>query len=358
MVDSESEINDIRDKSLFKGITFSEFKKCDVKKELLNNLYHSKIEPSCYWSGELICAGHYSDLWDIIIEFYSKHIHLGNPKLVIYLDLRIAIFKQLIHNGYANQELRLRNNFKIRKLFGEIVCILCESKKRHSYDEVKVKKQDYDLTQLTDRFKAPNIHYGETCFKKDDPKELFIPINELAYNVSKDGKNGVDSCYWVEWILEFENLCRIKKETCHCERRTFTEIEPKCQMEIVWIIWDIFLQESEKRNLLIQKIIKSTLSLFTLKYNHPCIKKRKLLIYFVVGILTETPELEEEIIKDKTKISSIISQINNIYKQIKQNEKSPETDYLYKNIKSSNLEKTIAQLEQMKNFETGFIPRI
>jgi hypothetical protein len=354
----DCEINDIREPKDFRGITFSEFKKTDAKKELIHNLYKSKIEPACYWSAELICAGHYSDLWDIIIGFYTKHIHVGNPKLVTYLDLRINNFKDLIRNGYTDQELRLRNSERMRKLFCEVMCVLCEARKSHSYAEVKVKKEDFDLTQITERFKAPTVKYVEDIFLKDDPKELFVAANELAYNLSEEGKNCVSACYWMEWIIEFETICKQRKEKFSCERRVFANVDDKCQMDIIWIIWDIFLTEAKKQSNLIHRIVISALNLFCLRYRPGCHKKRRLLMYFIIGVFTEPFSIEEEIVKDKNKISVITKNINKIYKQIKKNEHSPGTDYLYQNVKSSNLEKTIAKLETMNSLGEAYIPRV
>ena len=355
---NEIEINDIRNDKDFKGITFSEFKKTDVKKELIKNLYNAKIESACYWSAEMICAGHYSDLWDTIIGFYTKHIHIGNPKLITYLELRINNFKDIVSNGYRDQELRLRNNEKMRKLFCEIMCVLCDARKKHCYAEVKVKKEDFDLTQMTERFKAPNVKYAEDIFLKEDPKELFIAANELAYNLTEECKNSVSACYWMEWIIEFETICKQKKEKFKCERRELANVESKCQMDIVWIIWDIFLTEAKSRSTLVQRIINSALNIFSLRYRTGCHKKRRLLMYFVIEVFTEPYALEEEIVRDKNKIITITKNINKIYKQIKKNEHSPGTDYLYQNLKASNLEKTIAKLETMNNLGAEYIPRI
>jgi hypothetical protein len=352
------EINDVREQKAFKGITFSEFKKSDAKKELVNSLVKSKIEPACYWSAELICAGQYADLWDTIIGFYTKHIHIGNPKLVTYLDLRISNFKELVNNGFKDQELRLRNSEKMRKLFCEIMCVLCEARRRHCYAEVKVKKEDFDLTQMTERFKAPNVKYAESIFLKEDPKELFIAANEFAYNLAEDGKNCVSACYWMEWIMEFENICKQKKEKFKCERREFANVESKCQMDIIWIVWDIFLEESKKRSNLIQRIVNSALNIFCLRYRTGCHKKRRLIMYFIIGVFTEPFSVEEEIVKDKAKILVITQNINKIYKQIKKNEYSPGTDYLYQNTKTSNLEKTIEKLDKMNSLGEEYIPRI
>ena len=355
---NENEINDVREQRHFKGVTFSEFKKTDVKKELVSSLQKAKIEPACYWSAELICACHYSDLWDTIIGFYTKHIHIGNPKLVTYLDLRISNFKDLVTNGFIDQELRLRNSEKMRKLFCEVMCVLCEAKRRHCYSEVKVKKEEFDLTHMTERFKAPNIKFAESIFLKDDPKELFIAANEFAFNLSEEGKNSVNACYWMEWIIEFENICKQKKEKFNCERRVFANVDTKCQMDIIWIIWDIFLEEAEKRSTLIQRIVNSALNIFCLRYRPGCHKKRRLLMYFIIEVFTEPFSTDEEIVKDKSKIQVITQNINKIYKQIKKNEHSPGTDYLYQNTKESNLEKTIEKLEMMNSFGENYTPRL
>jgi hypothetical protein len=138
-------------------------------------------------------------------------------------------------------------------------------------------------------------------------------------------------------------------------------VDSKFQMDIIWIVWDIFLKQAEKiNNPIIKKIVNASLKLFTLKYTSNCNKKRKYLLYFVVSILCEKISFDEEIMRESQRVvvNNVIKNIDTIYKQIKKNEESPGTEYLFKDVKSSNLEKTIEKLEKMNTFGDTFIPRI
>lgn len=365
-------INDVR--LSFRNITFSKFQKSKARLELIKNMYDEKIENACYWSAEFICAGHYLDLWDIILYYSYKYIHNGNPKLTLYLNMRYTNFITILQNGYSQNILALRNNEKVRKLFCEIICVLCYSNKKNVISDVKLDKNNsFDLTCMSEKFKAPNVSYIEYILKEDDPKELIIPINELIFNLIN--KNIINVYYWYEWIIEYENICVKKKKKCVCENRSYA---PSGNThDIIWIIWDILFYYSDpnildkKYNIIIGdsnsnstnstnsssnnnnltcKIIKNLFELFIIKYNNSVKKKRKYIIYYAFALLIENNNFAIAIINRREEIEAIVSKINTIYKEIKKNEESPKTDYLFKDLNKSNLEKTMEKIELLNNF--------
>jgi len=341
------EINDKRAAADFRGVSFSQFQKSKVKSELLLSLVNNKIEPACYWVAELVCAGHFLDVWEILILFVSRYIHLGNPKLPIYIAMRFTNFKDIMANGYVGNELSLRNSVKVRQLFSEIVCIVSQSKKKHSFEAVKILKTDeFDMTHMASKLKAPSIEFAKDVFKPDDPKELYIAMNEFAYNLSKASRNGVMACYWLEWLLEFESQCKQNHAVCIAETRTFAPVLDKFTKDPIWLIWELLLQEAGKDPLK-KKIILALLELFSIKYTSGMKKKRRFLIYFAINLLTESVDLKIDIMVNKVQIDSIMQKIGLVYKDVKKNEVTLGDDYLFLGVERSNLDKTIERLEKM-----------
>ena len=160
-----SKINDKRIVKDFKGISFSGYKRTEVKKKLLQNILDGKIEDANYMSCELICCGCFMEIWETILLVVSKHIYVSNLKLPLYIQSRFENFKQIIQNSYLDDELKLRNNDKIRLLFAEIITIIVISKKRNTISRVKVKNNQFDLIYLQSKFKANNATYAD-CFIK------------------------------------------------------------------------------------------------------------------------------------------------------------------------------------------------
>ena len=346
-------INDKRTWNEFRNISFSGFKKTKVKTELLNSIFQSRLEPSCYWCAELICAGHFMDVWNIIILFVSKHIHIGSPKLPLYISLRMKLFKQIM-SEHSEEDIYMRNHQSIRNLFAEVITTICYSRKKHAILLVDIKNKDeYSMPVMQTKLKAPDISYGTNVFKPEDPPELFVAVNEFAYHLSKSSSNEYTACYWLEWLINFDTICKKNKQLCLIERRTWAKVESKFQKDSIWLIWDIVLARAEEKGCnATLSIIRSLLDMFCLRYTTDVKRTRKFILYNCIGLLTGPVDLTIPIWNDKTVITDITDKINVIYKEIKVNEFSPKVNDLLHKVEKSNADKTKEKLNIMNTLQT------
>lgn len=289
-------IDDIRTE--FKTITFSKYQRSDVKKEWMNTMIKGKIEPCCYWTTELVCSGLFVDLWDLILSFYAKYIHKGNPKLPIYIHMRFQTFRQIAEGV---PELSLRNVHEIRLLFIEMVCLLCTSNRYHSYEIIQIPK---DEGIPTSRLKAPTIEFNK-AFQSADPKELFISMNEFGYMLHS--KNTIGACFWVEWLLHFTQ----KKKCVILERNHST----KYRTDSIWLLWDTILVYAE--GILVRKIIDAVLSLFSIAFVPASKERRRFLIYYAISLCCEPISLDVEMVSDKKIIERAHKTCSIMYEEIK-----------------------------------------
>lgn len=323
-------ITDSRIGSEFSGQTFSKFKKSNVLKELEKSLLNARIEQSCYWCAELICAGHFIELWDGLFSFYGKHIHANNLNISVYLVFRLEGFKVILREEYTGFELEARNDERIRRLFGEIICILCGTPLHYNITFIKIKPDEYSITSISDKLKAPNIEYGTQTMTPEDPSELYIAINELAYcvSLSSDKLNQHMACFWIEWIYGYEIICKKKGDVKRGSCRAFAPVASARQHDLVWIIWDVFINELNQRpdhdhKLNEKKIMDALLNIFCLQYSSACFNRRKYVLYIATALLCDKNINAVEPIMNNTRkqtILNIFENIDSIYKQIKKNE--------------------------------------
>lgn len=289
-------IEDVR--TDFKTLTFSKYQRHEVKKEWMNNMIKGKIEPCCYWTTELVCSGLFVDLWELILSFYAKYIHKGNPKLPIYIEMRFNTFRQ---HAEGVSELTLRNIPEIRTLFTEMICMMCTSTRYHSYEIIQIPK---DEGIPTSRLKAPTIEYNK-AFRPTDPKELFISMNEFGYMLHS--KNTIGACFWVEWLLHFT-----QKKKCAIVERDYST---KYRSDSIWLIWDTIQAYAE--GVLVLKIIKSLSSLFSIAFVPASKERRRFLIYYAITLCCEPIPLDVDMVANKKLIEHASQTCSIMYDEIK-----------------------------------------
>lgn len=291
----------------FQSTTFSNFKKSHVIKELAKCMYYQKIEESFFWTADLLSSGHIIDIWNVYIQFICKYVHINNPKLPIFLYKKFEEFKCI-----ANKipDIKLRNNKEIRIIFFTITAVLSNCNKDSILD-IDNLKFDLKMDNYTN-LKAPNVEYIQGYFKPGDPKEYFICLNELMYHL-KDTKNKMDILYWIEWIIELEQVLIKKKKIIGCIKRDFAP-----NNNIIWLVWELLL--TFKKDSVLEKIIDSLFNLFKIKYTAATNKKKKCLIHLAIMFIISDIDYQKKLVDNVNIFNNLEKNILITFEQIKKNE--------------------------------------
>jgi hypothetical protein len=246
-------------------------------------------------------------------------------------------------------EIDLRNDEMIRKLFAEIICVLTFSKKKNSFEYIKIdREEEFDMTKNKDRLKAPSLEYAMKIMNPEDPKELSIAVNELLYNLSiKDTKL---SCYWVDWMIEFDTICRGRKEVCVGFKRNDLTVENKYKKDIIWLVWETILFQSNESSQFIKETVQALFHLFCVKYTNSSNKKRRYMIYYAISVLIEPFDSTMKLIEDNDLVEFYKEKINEVYKQIKKNE-MVSSDFEEYNKLQKNLNRSIHKINLLDSVD-------
>jgi hypothetical protein len=152
--------------------------------------------------------------------------------------------------------------------------------------------------------KAPNVSYIQNYFKNGDPKEYYIPLNELMYHL-KETKNKMDIFYWIEWIITYDDVLLKNKKQLQCVKRTFA-----VNTNIIWIIWELLLSFEKQP-------IESLLHLFSIKYKSN--KKKKCILYLCVMYIISKVDYNIPILESGL-LKNIEESINTAFEKIKKKE--------------------------------------
>ena len=345
-------INDTRSFESFKKKSFSGFKKNDIINAVLKSIESKKVENACFWTTECIISGYAAVLWEKLINFSTKIIHINNPKLPSYLLRKNKVFMNQISrldSKSKDRYLFLRNSQMVRNLFFDVVSSLATSSKTKRYDKYPKlnDEEDFNFTNIQKRFCAQmNILPGH-IIHFNDPDELRIIMNEI-FTLLKNNQFGYDKCcYWVLWLMRYEAIHKKKKTPWVIDEREIEGIPKKYRGNIVWVLWEVIFEEMRTHtNKQLKKQINALYELYKCNYTIGKRSMRIPILFNAIGYLTHKISFKLSVRNDYKLFIQVQSNVNKMFGSKKKDEVKNTTNIqnvIQKTPKKENIDIEIIQ---------------
>ena len=288
-MEEKYKINDDRSMKELVKKSFSGFKKTDVINAVLKAIEERKVENACFWACECILSGYPLNLWEKLINFSSKIIHINNPKLPFHLYRKNEVLINQVNLLKKDDLILLRNSQMVRNLLFDVISTLCTSSKTKRYDNLPKldENEDFQFVNIQKRlFSTMNI-LPNKVIHFNDPDELRIICNEF-YTLLKNKQFGYEKCcYWILWTIKWESMHKKNKTPWNIDPRNIKDIPKRYTDNIIWVFWELIIIEMELRqDDMITRQIKSLYLLFKNNFTNSKRLGKLFIIFNAIGYLT------------------------------------------------------------------------
>lgn len=313
-------IHDLRSSKEFKKITISGYKIQDVANAYQNSMINNNLEDAIRWCVELHCTGLENHIWNALYVLTTKHIHINNPKLFIYLKKRQKDYEKIISNYPPKfYHIHSKNNQEIRHIFAELTSICCLTKKNNIFLQASLPKLGqnfFDKNILSKRMIAKDLNNIIDYCNNNTTKEMKLALNEIYSNIESH-KGTFDNClYWYLWIEKAE---AIKKKDIKNDTNIVYNEEDELWVMTLWkIINDHKSRIDDNDKIFIKKIFNDYTHEFKLSH----INKKKYLLFMAFYVLKKKINWSIQLYQQEHLLLQVIGNINKMYEKIKINNES------------------------------------
>lgn len=321
-MDSCEIINDNRTPNYFKTTTFSNYQKKAIFSELQKAIKSSNIESSCHWLVEAHCSGYIDEIWDKLIILSSSVVNSNVPKLPSYIFNRYQSYLEHIGGTDAKSNILLssRNNATIRYQLTEVICLLSISEKKDLPKANSIKSYEVDINWIKGNKRLiDNMYMKPSFIRENDCKDIHIIIYQFIQYLTIARKDIHNAIYWMSWLIEWENKNK-NNPLSQIESRDITGLDPKYQKDIIWIIWETIITETNDRNNSnLSTQIQCLYQLYKFNFSQSKRKSRIPLIIHAISLLTLNIEWSSLLTNKQNVIKQVCVQINKLYMDLQNN---------------------------------------
>lgn len=305
--------------------SYNNYKKSSVFSHWQKQLQIQSYEVACHWTTEIDCSGWQEMLWDKIILFSSKYIHLHSPKLPLliaknYMEYLEYHKKHALHS--TKMEVASCNNQKLRSNLCQVVGLLCLCSKGPVYQLSKVNASKINKSEI-----QQNTHPWVAVHRTSGDMDIIVKLISTMFHYLET-RCSHKTIYWLSVLLEVEKQSKKQKKNINMATRIPTvnklyKAETNDKDDWIWLVWDSLLEGCRIHS----KPEVCIRSLHALRYlfarNYVRSKKNSrihILIHAMHIVNTQTLDWTKTIYpstKSQQLIASACKNINIMYKEIK-----------------------------------------